>query len=216
VVSIAPSILSADFANLERDLNVIAKAGADWAHVDVMDGVFVPNITIGIPVTASLSKVSPLPLDVHLMITQPHRYVEDFAKAGADLVCFHIEAQSAADTTRSIELIHAQGKKAGIAIKPDTRAEAVFPWLDQLELVLVMTVEPGFGGQSLIEHTLDKVRTIRNEIDKRGLKCYLEVDGGVNDKTAAACREAGADMLVAGSAVFKSADIPATIAQLRG
>jgi ribulose-phosphate 3-epimerase len=215
LVKIAPSILSADFANLESALLKIANAGADWAHVDVMDGIFVPNITVGIPVVASLKRISPLPLDVHLMIAEPHRYVEQFARAGADIVTIHVEAETAQDISSSIEAIHRCGAKAGLSIKPNTLAEAVFPWLGELDLILVMTVEPGFGGQHLIPSTLEKVRTLRDEINKRSLSCSLEVDGGVNADTSRDCITAGANVLVAGNAVFGAENIASAIAALR-
>ncbi|NLT40692.1 MAG: ribulose-phosphate 3-epimerase [Clostridiales bacterium] len=215
MVKIAPSILSADFANLERDLHAIERAGADMAHVDVMDGVFVPNITIGIPVVASIRRVTSLPLDVHLMITQPHRYVERFAGAGADYITVHYESETDENISRSIELIHRCNAKAGLSIKPETPAAAVLPWLSELDLVLVMTVEPGFGGQHLIEAELDKVRALRGEISRRRLSVELEVDGGVNARTAGSCALAGADILVAGSAVFGSDDMAGAISALR-
>jgi len=215
MVLVSPSILSADFANLQRDLAAVQAAGADWAHVDVMDGVFVPNITIGIPVVASLKKATDLPLDVHLMITNPHRYVERFAKAGAYMLTIHLESETADHISDSLDLIRRNGAKAGLSIKPDTRAEAVFPYLDRVDMVLVMTVEPGFGGQGLIPETLDKVSAIRKEIDRRGLACRIEVDGGVNAKTCRSCVEAGADVLVAGSYVFGAEDKKAAIAALK-
>ncbi len=215
MIRIAPSILSADFADLGRELAAVSAAGADWAHVDVMDGVFVPNITVGIPVVKSLRKATELPLDVHLMITNPHRYVGQFADAGAHMVTVHLESETAADISRSLDAIRSHGALAGISIKPETRAEAVFPWLDRVDMVLIMTVEPGFGGQSLIPHTLDKVKTVRAEAERRGLELMVEVDGGVNARTARACTEAGADVLVAGSAVFGAENRAAAIAALR-
>lgn len=215
MVITAPSILSADFANLQRDLEAARTAGADWAHVDVMDGVFVPNITIGIPVVKSLKKATELPLDVHLMITNPHRYALRFAEAGAYMVTVHLESETADHIKESLAAIKGAGAKAGLAIKPDTRAEAVFPYLPDLDMVLVMTVEPGFGGQGLIPETLCKVKAIREEITKRGLACHVEVDGGVNAKTCADCVQAGADVLVAGSYVFGAADMKAAIDTLK-
>ena len=212
MVKIAPSILSADFANLERDIHRIADA--DYVHVDVMDGVFVPNISIGIPVVQSIRKVTELPLDVHLMITQPVRYVEQFCDAGADLVTIHVESDFPENIQAAIDKIHAKGKRAGIVLKPKTTWEAVLPYIDEVELILVMTVEPGFGGQKFMADQLPKVAAIRKLINNPA--CELEVDGGVAPDTCKACIDAGANVLVAGSAVYKAADIPARIRELRG
>ena len=214
MVKIAPSILSADFANLERDIQRIADA--DYVHVDVMDGVFVPNITIGIPVVASIRKVTELPLDVHLMIVEPGRYVEQFCDAGADLVTLHVESDTEANLLDAIDKIHAKGKKAGVVLKPKTPAEAVLPFLEKVELILVMTVEPGFGGQKFMADQMPKVSALRRMIDEKNPACELEVDGGVAPDTCQTCIDAGANVLVAGSAVYKAADIPARIAELRG
>ena len=214
MIKIAPSILSADFANLERDIQRIA--AADYVHVDVMDGVFVPNISIGIPVVRSIRPVTALPLDVHLMITQPVRYVERFCDAGADLVTVHVEADSAENIHAAIENIHAKGKKAGVVLKPGTPAEAALPFLEKVELILVMTVEPGFGGQKFMEDMMPKLRQLRQWIDERGLDCELEVDGGVDPVTCRTVIANGANVLVAGSAVYKAQDIPARIQELRG
>ena len=213
MIKIAPSILSADFANLERDIQKIASA--DYVHVDVMDGVFVPNISIGIPVVRSIRPVTALPLDVHLMITQPVRYVERFCDAGADLVTVHVEADSAENIHAAIENIHAKGKKAGVVLKPGTPAEAALPFLEKVELILVMTVEPGFGGQAFMADMMPKVAALRKLIDEKNPSCELEVDGGVAPDTCRACIDAGANVLVAGSAVYKAADIPARIEELR-
>ncbi len=213
MVKIAPSILSADFANLERDIHRIA--AADYVHVDVMDGMFVPNITIGIPVVRSIRPVTDLPLDVHLMIVQPGRYVEQFCDAGADLVTVHVEADTEEAIHQAIAKIHAKGKRAGVVLKPATPAEAVLPFLEEVELGVVMTVEPGFGGQSFMADMMPKVAAIRSWIDEKNPGCELEVDGGVAPDTCGQCIEAGANVLVAGSAVYKAEDIPARIAQLR-
>ena len=214
MIKIAPSILSADFANLERDIQRISSA--DYLHVDVMDGLFVPNITIGIPVVAAIRPATDLPLDVHLMIDRPVRYVEQFCDAGADLVTVHVEADSEENIHAAIDKIHAKGKRAGIVLKPKTSAEAALPFLEKVELILVMTVEPGFGGQSFMADMMPKVSALRKLIDEKNPACELEVDGGVAPDTCQTCIDAGANVLVAGSAVYKAADIPARIAQLRG
>lgn len=214
MIKIAPSILSADFANLEREIRRIS--AADYVHVDVMDGIFVPNITIGIPVVAAIRKVTELPLDVHLMIDRPVRYVEEFCKAGADLVTVHVEADTGENTRSALELIHGLGKKAGVVVKPKTPAEAALPFLEMCDIILVMTVEPGFGGQRFMEDMMPKLRQLREWIDRRGLECELEVDGGIDPATCGTAIASGATVLVAGSAVYKAADIPARIAELRG
>ena len=214
MIKIAPSILSADFANLERDIRRIDTA--DYVHVDVMDGLFVPNITIGIPVVKSIRPTTALPLDVHLMIDRPVRYVEAFCQAGADIVTVHVEADTEENTGKALELIRAQGKRPRVVIKPGPPAAAVLPFLDQCAMVLVMTVEPGFGGQAFMPDMMDKVRAIRGWIDSRGLDCELEVDGGIGPATAPVAVAAGANVLVAGSAVYKAADIPGRIRELRG
>ena len=214
MIKIAPSILSADFANLERDIRRIESA--DYVHVDVMDGLFVPNITIGLPVVKSIRPTTALPLDVHLMIDRPVRYVEAFCQAGADIVTVHVEADTEENTGKALELIRSQGKRPGVVIKPGTPAEAVLPFLDKCAMVLVMTVEPGFGGQAFMPDMMDKVRAIRGWIHSRGLDCELEVDGGIGPVTAPVAVAAGANVLVAGSAVYKAADIPGRIRELRG
>ncbi|WP_413295381.1 ribulose-phosphate 3-epimerase [Bdellovibrio sp. HCB185ZH] len=207
---VAPSILSADFANLEKEVKAIAAAGADWAHVDVMDGHFVPNLTIGIPVVKALKKVSPIPLDVHLMITEPEKYVADFIKAGADYLTIHVEATK--DPASVLRQITALGAKAGITLRPGTPIDSVIPLLNLCDLVLVMTVEPGFGGQSFMHEQIAKISRLRQEISKQNLNCLIEVDGGINDETAKLCHEA--DVFVAGSYVFGK-DYAQAIASLR-
>ena len=214
MIKIAPSILSADFANLERDIQKISTA--DYVHVDVMDGLFVPNISIGIPVVQSIRPTTTLPLDVHLMIDRPVRYVEQFCDAGADIVTVHVEADSEDGTHEALRRIHAKGKKAGIVLKPKTPASAALPFINEVEMILIMTVEPGFGGQKFMADMMPKVQEVRRYIDAMNPQCELEVDGGVDPKTAPICIHSGANVLVAGSAVYKAEDIPARIAQLRG
>ena len=204
MIKVSPSILSADFVNLERDIRALTPAGADYVHVDVMDGIFVPNITIGIPVVAAIRKITDLPLDVHLMIDRPIRYVDDFCKAGSDILTIHTEADTEENTLNALKRIRENGVKAAISIKPKTPAEAVLPFLPFCDLILVMTVEPGFGGQSFMADMMPKLKKIREYIDAQNPSCELEVDGGVNEKTAMICRENGANVLVAGSAYFKA------------
>ena len=206
MTKVAPSILSADFVNLERDIRKLGPDGADYVHVDVMDGCFVPNITIGISVVAAIKRISPLPLDVHLMIDRPLRYVEDFCRAGADILTVHVEADLPANIRAALEKTRALGVRAALSVKPNTRAEALLPYLELCDLILVMTVEPGFGGQSFMADMMPKLKTIRGWIDERNPGCELEVDGGVNETTARICRENGANVLVAGSAWFKNPD----------
>lgn len=213
-VKIAPSILSADFAELGAGVEAISTA--DYVHFDVMDGCFVPNISIGIPVLQSIRKRTALPIDVHLMIVQPERYVDQFCDAGADLVTCHVEADTPEKIHLALDKIHAKGKKAGIVLKPKTTWEAVLPYIDQVELILVMTVEPGFGGQKFMADMMPKVQAIRGYIDAMNPACELEVDGGVDGDTCKLCIASGANVLVAGSAVYKAADIPAKIKELRG
>ncbi|MBQ1805552.1 MAG: ribulose-phosphate 3-epimerase [Oscillospiraceae bacterium] len=214
MIKIAPSILSADFANLERDIQKIATA--DYVHVDVMDGLFVPNITIGIPVVKSIRPTTQLPLDVHLMIDRPVRYVKQFCEAGADIVTCHVESDTEENTHEALRIIHACGKRAGIVLKPKTGAEAALPFLKECDIILVMTVEPGFGGQKFMADMMPKVAQLRAWINEQNPDCELEVDGGVDPQTCRTCIDAGANVLVAGSAVYKAADIEARIRELRG
>ena len=206
MAKIAPSILSADFANLERDIHDLEKNGADFVHVDIMDGIFVPNISIGIPVVQAIRPVTKLPLDVHLMIDRPIRYVEQFVKAGADFLTIHIEADQPQNTLEALDKIRALGCKAGIVLKPKTPVEAAIPYLHKCDMVLIMTVEPGFGGQKFMADQMDKVAKLRKWMDEINPACHIEVDGGVDANTCAICKESGADVLVAGSAYFKASD----------
>ena len=206
MAKIAPSILSADFVNLERDIRALKDNGADYVHVDVMDGIFVPNITIGIPVVAAIRKITDLPLDVHLMIDRPVRYVEDFVKAGADFVTIHIEADQPQNTLEALDKIRALGCKAGIVLKPKTPAEAAIPYLEKCDMILIMTVEPGFGGQKFMADMMPKVQQIKEWMEDINPECLIEVDGGVDSVTHKVCKESGANVLVAGSAYFKAED----------
>ena len=209
-VIISPSILSADFANLEKDIKRVETAGAEWLHIDVMDGHFVPNITIGVPVVKSLRKVTNLVLDVHLMIENPEKYIEPFVKAGADIITFHYEATNAAEEL--IEKIHSYGIKAGISIKPNTPAESIYPYLNIVDMVLVMTVEPGFGGQGFIHECAAKIPLIRERAPK---ELIIQVDGGINNVTSKICTSLGTNCLVAGSYIFNSEDIDSAVKSLR-
>lgn len=206
MAKIAPSILSADFANLERDIRDISSNGGDWVHVDVMDGLFVPNISIGIPVVQAIRPVTELPLDVHLMIDRPIRYVEQFVKAGADWLTIHVEADQPANTLACLDKIRELGCKAAVSLKPGTPAEAARVFLPKCDMVLVMTVEPGFGGQKFMADMMPKLRALRQMLDQLNPACILEVDGGVDANTCTLCKENGAEVLVAGSAYFKAAD----------
>lgn len=208
---IAPSILAADFANLQRDIQDIESNGSDWVHVDVMDGLFVPNISIGIPVVQAIRPVTKLPLDVHLMIEKPVRYVERFVKAGADIVTVHVEADQPQNILEALDRIHALGAKAGIVLKPRTPAEAAIAYLKKCDVILVMTVEPGFGGQKFMADMMPKVQTLKALLAEENPSCLIEVDGGVDADTCGICKENGADVLVAGSAYFKAGDRKAFI-----
>ena len=213
MTKISPSVLACDFAKMGEEVDSIFKGGAEMAHLDVMDGVFVTNISFGLPVVASLRRSTDIFFDVHLMIIEPERYIKRFIDAGADLVTFHIEATEHVE--ECINIIKDHGALAAVSVKPNTPIEEVYPYLEMCDMVLVMTVEPGYGGQAFMPECLEKVRKLKAEIDKRGLHVDIQVDGGVNAENAPLCREAGANILVAGSAVFKYEDRKAAIDALR-
>ena len=214
MIIISPSLLSCDFAKMGEEVKRMEEGGAQWMYIDVMDGHFVPNITIGAPVLKSLKKDMNSVADVHLMITDPLKYVEDFAKAGADYITFHVESDS--DPLETINKIRELGCKPSISVKPKTPAEAIFPYLELVDMVLVMTVEPGFGGQSFMEDMMPKVKAIREECEKRGLHdMHIEVDGGISSDTIATAAKAGANVFVSGSAIFKAPDAKVIITELK-
>lgn len=213
MIKISPSLLSCDFANVAAELKSMEAIGADMLHLDIMDGHFVPNISFGFPVLEAIRKNTKLPLDVHLMIDEPNKYIDRFAAFGSDIITFHLEATE--DALGCISKIKSHGKKAGISIKPKTPAEALFPHLKECDMVLVMTVEPGFGGQSIILECLEKVKKIKAEAEKQGIAIDIQVDGGINEATAKHAIEAGANILVAGSAIFNSNDRKQAIENLR-
>lgn len=214
MIKISPSVLACDLTKLGEEVDIIDKAGAEMVHLDVMDGVFVPNSSFGLAVIEALRKKTSMFLDVHLMIDKPEKYIERYiTECGADLITFHLEATDVAD--ECLATIKKYGKKAAVSIKPKTPVEAVYPYLDRCDMILIMTVEPGFGGQSFMPDMLEKVRTLRAEIEKRGLDIDIQVDGGINKETSKLAIEAGANVLVAGSAVFKPTDRKAAIDSLR-
>lgn len=213
MIRIAPSILSADFTHLGQSLDSIATA--DLVHFDVMDGCFVPNISFGLPVLKSVRKYTDATLDVHLMIDKPERYIDDFAKAGADLISVHLEADGPRGIRKALDAMERNGVKKAVALRPITSPKAILPYIEELDMVLVMTVEPGFGGQSFMEDQLETIRQVREIINRYNPNCDLEVDGGINDATAPLVVKAGANVLVAGSAVFGDPDPADAIARLR-
>ena len=211
---LSPSILSADYMHFHADMDQTKADGAKWLHVDIMDGHFVPNMSFGYAWVKSIRKITDLVLDVHLMIDTPIKYAEEFCKAGADYLTIHVEADTPENIEKTLELIRSHGVKPGIVVKPNTPAEAIAPYLDKVELVLVMTVEPGFGGQKFMEHMMPKLKQLREMLDKVNPACHLEVDGGVDLTTAEICKANGADVLVAGSAFYGAADRTAFVAQI--
>lgn len=211
---ISASVLSADLLDLKSEIARLGESGVDMLHFDVMDGVFVNNITYGLPVLEQIRRVTDMTLDVHLMITDPLRYVREFARAGADIISFHSESES--DVRTTIEAIRSAGAKPAVAIKPKTPAESVYDILPHVDMLLVMTVEPGFGGQSFIPETVEKVRLIRRRIAEKGLACDVQVDGGINYETAPIVREAGANVLVSGSCLFRAEDMTEAVRKIKG
>lgn len=213
MIQISPSVLASDFSRLGQEAAAMEAAGADLLHMDVMDGHFVPNISFGAPVIARLRPVVTLPLDVHLMISEPLRYIDDFAKAGANLITFHVESDS--DISQTIARIHSHGIRPGLVLKPATPAKAVFPFLDDISLVLIMTVEPGFGGQKFMPAMCDKIAMLRKEIVRRNVAVDIQVDGGIDEQTAPLAVNSGANILVAGSALFGQPDYRTALTRLR-
>ena len=212
-MKVAPSLLSCDFAKMGEEVQRVDRAGADWIHLDVMDGHFVPNLTIGPAIVSAVRPYTELPFDVHLMIDYPFDYIDAFADAGADIITFHVEAES--DIEKTLEKIKSRGIRAGLVIKPKTPAEAVYEYLDRVYMILVMTVEPGFGGQSFMADMLPKVTAIKEECAKRGLEVLVEVDGGISEKTAPFAAKAGVDVCVSGTGVFKAKDTAEAISAIK-
>lgn len=213
MIKLSPSVLTADFLNLKDDIVKLESAGVDMLHLDVMDGIFVPNISFGMPVVRSIKSHTSLPLDVHLMIDRPHRYVEEFVKSGADILGFHYEAGS--DNAETLKKIRSLGCRSSITIKPCTEAQSIFELLDYCDMVLVMSVEPGFGGQKFMPSALEKISAVREECVRRGLDIDIEVDGGINAETAVSAVNAGANVLVAGNYIFSAKDMAARVKEIK-
>ncbi|MDQ5983108.1 MAG: Ribulose-phosphate 3-epimerase [Eubacteriales bacterium SKADARSKE-1] len=213
-MKIAPSLLACDFANLNREIKKVTDGEADYIHLDVMDGNFVPNITFGAPVIKSIRKCTGLPFDVHLMIDNPKRYIEDFVKAGADIITIHVEAEN--DIIGTLKKIKSYGVKTGISVKPNTKIEDIYPFLLDIDLVLVMTVEPGFGGQKFIFSMMEKIETLKKELKIQKLNPLIEVDGGIDEETVKIAANFGVDICVAGTSIFGKEDIFKAIKQLKG
>ena len=214
MIKVAPSILAADLANLGNDIQLVEHAGADYIHIDVMDGLFVPNISFGVPILRAARRITTLPLDVHMMIVQPIRYVDKFCKEGADILTIHVEADTEENIIAALKRTRENGVRPAVSLKPGTPAEAVLPFLPYCDMILVMTVEPGFGGQKFMADMMPKVKKLREMLDKVNPNCYLEVDGGVDLNTVVTCKENGADVFVAGSAYFGAADKKAFTEQM--
>lgn len=215
MIKLSPSILAADFANLAKEIKKVEDAGVEYLHIDVMDGHFVPNITIGAPVVKEIRKTADLVFDVHLMISRPDQYIDDFIDAGADIITVHYESEGAKDLNAIIEKIKSKNVKVGVSIKPKTDVRVIYPYLDKIDMVLVMTVEPGFGGQAFIEEMHDKIKAVRKEIVKKGLQLDIQVDGGVTPENVAKVVQSGANVIVAGSAIFKAKDVKEAVKQFR-
>lgn len=215
MIKVAPSILAADLANLGNDIQLVEYAGADYIHIDVMDGLFVPNISFGVPILRAARRITSLPLDVHMMIVQPIRFVDKFCKEGADILTIHVEADTEENIIAALKRTRENGVRPAVSLKPGTPAEAILPFLPYCDMILVMTVEPGFGGQKFMADQMPKLKAIRSWIDEQNPACELEVDGGINGENARVCIENGANVLVAGTSIGRSGNIPSFIKTLK-